>query len=89
MYKQRNSQTRLSLPPVLVVWTLALKIAEEELRDNKLLPLDTTKLTSDSAEENIWAVINSLNVKRLFPNSSPRVIGIVWGWLRTSGEDSG
>ena len=47
-----------------VVWTQTLKIAEEKLRDNKLPPLDTTKLTSKSAKENIGAVIESLNALR-------------------------
>ena len=47
-----------------VVWTQTLKIAEEKLRDNKLPPLDTTKLTSESANENIGAVITSLNTLR-------------------------
>ena len=51
-------------PPHSSVWTQTLKIAEEKLKDNKLPPLDTTKLTSDSAKENIGAVIKSLNALR-------------------------
>ena len=51
-------------PHSSVVWIQTLKIAEQKLKDNKLPPLDTTGLTSESAKENMGAVINSLNALR-------------------------
>lgn len=44
-----------------IVWAEALKIAKNKLGDNNL-PLDLTNLTSQSAEENIEAVIDALNI---------------------------
>ena len=41
-----------------------MKIVEEKLKENKLPPLDTTKLTSESASKNIGAVIESLTAMR-------------------------
>lgn len=46
-------------PQSSMVWAKALKIAKEKLGDN--FPLDLTNLTSQSAEENIEAVIRTLN----------------------------
>ena len=43
------------------VWAKALEIAKRKLSDNNLPPLDLTNLTSQSAEENIGAVIRALN----------------------------
>ncbi|RPB22623.1 hypothetical protein L211DRAFT_313484 [Terfezia boudieri ATCC MYA-4762] len=43
------------------VWDEALKLAEKKLKDNNLPPLKHTTLTSQSAEENIEAVVNALN----------------------------
>ena len=51
-------------PYASAVWTQTFKIAEQKLKDSKLPPLDTTKLTSESANENIGAVIQSLNALR-------------------------
>ena len=44
------------------IWTKALDIAQNKLSENKLPQLDPTKLTSESAGENIDAVVKSLNV---------------------------
>ena len=44
-----------------VVWAKALDIAKKTLCDNNLPPLDIINLTSQSAEENIEAVVNALN----------------------------
>ena len=49
-------------PHSSVVWTKALDIAQNKLSENNLPQLDTTKLTSESAGENIDAVVKSLNV---------------------------
>ena len=43
-----------------VLWAQALDIAKKRLSDNNLPPLDLTKLTSQSAEENIEAVNKAL-----------------------------
>ncbi|RPB22655.1 hypothetical protein L211DRAFT_315335 [Terfezia boudieri ATCC MYA-4762] len=43
------------------VWAKALEIAKKKLSDNNLPPLDLTNLTSQSAEENIEAVVKALN----------------------------
>ncbi|RPB22652.1 hypothetical protein L211DRAFT_826561 [Terfezia boudieri ATCC MYA-4762] len=43
------------------VWAKALEIAKKKLSDKNLPPLDLTNLTSQSAEENIEAVIKALN----------------------------
>ena len=48
-------------PHSSVVWRKTLEIVEPRLSDNNLPPLDTTNLTSESANENIGAVIKSLN----------------------------
>ncbi|KAF8428005.1 hypothetical protein BGX38DRAFT_435818 [Terfezia claveryi] len=45
----------------LQVWAKALEFAEKKLADNNLPPLNLTNLTSQSAEENIEAVIEALN----------------------------
>ena len=50
-----------SSPHSAVVWAQALEIAKRKLADNNLPPLDLTKLTSQSAEENIEAVMKALN----------------------------
>ena len=44
-----------------LVWAKALEIAVKKLHDNNLPPLDLTNLTSQSAEENIEAIIEALN----------------------------
>ncbi|KAF8432508.1 hypothetical protein BGX38DRAFT_1263247 [Terfezia claveryi] len=43
------------------VWAKALELAEKKLNDNNLPPLNLTNLTSQSAEENIEAVVKVLN----------------------------
>ncbi|RPB17923.1 hypothetical protein L211DRAFT_854662 [Terfezia boudieri ATCC MYA-4762] len=43
------------------VWAKALELAEKKLKDNNLPPLKHTTLTSQSAEENIDAVVKALN----------------------------
>ncbi|KAF8436093.1 hypothetical protein BGX38DRAFT_100554 [Terfezia claveryi] len=43
------------------VWAKTLELAEKKLNDNNLPPLNPTNLTSQSAEENIEAVIKALN----------------------------
>ncbi|RPB18291.1 hypothetical protein L211DRAFT_831763 [Terfezia boudieri ATCC MYA-4762] len=43
------------------IWDEALKLAEKKLKDNNLPPLKHTNLTSQSAEENMDAVVNALN----------------------------
>ena len=48
-------------PHSSVVWNQTLQIVQQKLSDNNLPPLDTTNLTSESARENIGAVIKSLN----------------------------
>ena len=50
-----------SSPRSAVVWAQALEIAKRKLADNNLPPLDLTKLTSQSAEKNIEAVMKALN----------------------------
>ena len=52
---QRPEITGLS-PHSSAVWTKALEIAEKNLSKHNLPPLDLTKLTSQSAEENTGAV---------------------------------
>ena len=47
--------------PSSVVWAKALEIATKKLSDNNLPPLNLTNLTSQSAEENIEAIIKALN----------------------------
>ena len=59
-----KSSSAIEPPHASVVWTQTLQIAEEKLRDNNLPPLDTKKLTSESATENIGAVAKSLNALR-------------------------
>ena len=58
-------QTKSTLGPgnteSSIVWAEALKIAKDKLGD-KNFPLDLTNLTSQSAEENIEAVIDALNI---------------------------
>ena len=54
-----------SPPHSSVVWTRALDIAQNKLSENSLPQLDSTKLTSESAEENIDAVVKSLNALQL------------------------
>ena len=44
-----------------IVWAKAMEIAEKKLRDSNLPPLDLSNLTSQSAEENIEAVVKALN----------------------------
>ena len=44
------------------VWAKTLEIAQERLSDKNLPPLDLTNLTSQSAEENIEAVVKALNI---------------------------
>ena len=44
-----------------MVWAKVLEITKKKLSDNNLKPLDLTDLTSQSAEENIRAVIDALN----------------------------
>ena len=44
------------------VWTKALDIAQKKLTESNLPQLDRTNLTSESAGENIEAVVKSLNV---------------------------
>ena len=63
-----------------VVWAQTLKLTEEKLKDNKLPPLDTTKLTSWSANENIGAAINSLNA--LWEDSQNKQ----WGYTARDGR---
>ena len=48
-------------PHSSVVWARTLEIAMNKLGDNSLPPLDLTTLTSQSAEQNIEAVITALN----------------------------
>ena len=48
-------------PGASMIWDKALEIAQKKLSDYNLPPLDLTNLTSQSAEENIQAVINALN----------------------------
>ena len=48
-------------PHSSVVWAKALEIATMKLSNNNLPPLDLTNLTSQSAEDNIEAVITALN----------------------------
>ncbi|RPB18132.1 hypothetical protein L211DRAFT_196409 [Terfezia boudieri ATCC MYA-4762] len=45
----------------LQVWVKALELAEKKLNKNNLPPLNLTNLTSQSAEENIEAVVKALN----------------------------
>jgi len=47
--------------PSSQVWAKALEIVKQKLSDNNLPPLDLTNLTSQSAEENIEAVVKALN----------------------------
>ena len=47
--------------PSSQVWAKALEIAKKKLSDNNLPSLDLTNLTSQSAEENIDAVVTALN----------------------------
>ena len=42
------------------IWTNALRIAEQKLRNNKLPPLYVSHLNSRSAEENIVSIIEAL-----------------------------
>ena len=49
------------IEPSSVVWAKALKIAEKKLSDNNLPFLDPTNLTSQSAGENIRAVVEALD----------------------------
>ena len=49
------------LPHSSVVWAKTLELAKQKLNDNNLPPLDLTNLTLQSAEENIEAVVKSLN----------------------------
>ena len=44
-----------------VVWAKTLEIANKKLSENNLPPLDLSNLTSQSAEENIEAVVEALN----------------------------
>lgn len=44
-----------------VVWAKVLEITKEKLSDNNLPQLDLTNLTSQSAEENIKAIIKAIN----------------------------
>ena len=44
-----------------IVWAKALQVAKKKLEDSNLPQLDLTNLTSQSAEENIQAVIKALN----------------------------
>lgn len=54
-----NTDETKSTPGLSVVWAQALKIAEKKLSDNKP-PLDLKNLASQSAGENIRAVIEAL-----------------------------
>ncbi|RPB17929.1 hypothetical protein L211DRAFT_431834, partial [Terfezia boudieri ATCC MYA-4762] len=45
----------------LQVWAKALELAEKKLNKNNLPPFNLTNLTSQSAEENIEAVVKALN----------------------------
>ena len=47
--------------PSAMVWAKALEITKKKLVDNNLPPLDLTNLTSQSAEENIEAVVKALS----------------------------
>ena len=59
---QNSPQLTASPAKTDTVWTKALDIAQNKLREQNLPQLDPTKLTSDSAGENIDAVVKSLNV---------------------------
>lgn len=48
-------------PHSAVVWAKALEIVKKKLSDNNLPPLDLKNLISQSAEENIEAVVKALN----------------------------
>ena len=48
-------------PHPSAIWVKALEIAEKKLSDNNLPPLNLTSLTSQSAEENIEAIVRALN----------------------------
>ena len=50
--------------PFSVVWAKALQITKKKLGDNSLPPLDLTNITSQSAEENIRAVVRALNISQ-------------------------
>ena len=43
-----------------MLWAKALEIARKKLSDHNLPHIDPTKLTSESAEENVEAVVNAL-----------------------------
>ncbi|KAF8436100.1 hypothetical protein BGX38DRAFT_1262515, partial [Terfezia claveryi] len=63
---QGSSTVSVSAPIVQIshsseVWTKALELAEKKLKDSNLPPLNLTNLTSQSAEENIQAVVKALN----------------------------
>ena len=47
--------------PSSEVWAKALEIAKKKLGDNNLPPLNLKNLTSQSAEENIEAIVKALN----------------------------
>ena len=49
------------IEPSSQVWAKALKIAKKKLGDNNLPPLDLTNLISQSAEENMEAIVKALN----------------------------
>ena len=59
-YSATSCQVRTSRHSSMV-WAKTLEIANKKLSENNLPPLDLSNLTSQSAEENIEAVVGALN----------------------------
>ena len=50
-----------AMDPSSQIWAEVLEIAKKKLSDNNLPPLDLKNLTSQSAEDNVEAIITALN----------------------------
>ena len=82
-----ESQTSTPVQPdsdSSVVWTKALGVAKQKLSDNNLPLLNLTNLTSQSAEENIQAVITALNTLQEAGDQRKR-----WSYTWRTGEKRG
>ena len=59
--KLPTDPTPITPPPSSAVWAKTLELAKKKLIENKLPPLDLTNIASQSACDNIEAVVKSLN----------------------------